>query len=213
MTDNTDGKNDDGANPSSKLGRKGDPRMHKAVATRLENPSLSLYEALCIGGFEYADNDDASQMDSEKVTLGQRKNQLSRRLRLAKKQSNDNTQHTDYATSAGAAGQNRSAFGARALQMKRDGDLLESDFVSVDGGSDQMDEHNKRPRIAKNHPDFAPLIVPPASFRGAGNLDTTSLIHQTSFGSNSYQCQNPANPTYGASGNMMGPMGGSAMTS
>eukprot|EP00531_Pseudo-nitzschia_arenysensis_P020823 CAMPEP_0116147434 /NCGR_PEP_ID=MMETSP0329-20121206/17752_1 /TAXON_ID=697910 /ORGANISM="Pseudo-nitzschia arenysensis, Strain B593" /LENGTH=576 /DNA_ID=CAMNT_0003643361 /DNA_START=193 /DNA_END=1920 /DNA_ORIENTATION=- len=71
---------------SSKLGRKGDPRMHKAVAARLANPSLSLYEALCIGGFDYCENDDKSVTDEKKVTLGQRKNQLSRRLRLARKQ-------------------------------------------------------------------------------------------------------------------------------
>ena len=64
----------------------GDPRMHKAVAARLANPSLSLYEALCIGGFDYSENDDKSVLDSKKVTLGQRKNQLSRRLRLARKQ-------------------------------------------------------------------------------------------------------------------------------
>ncbi len=60
--------------------------MHKAVAARLANPSLSLYEALCIGGFDYSENDDKSVTDEKKVTLGQRKNQLSRRLRLARKQ-------------------------------------------------------------------------------------------------------------------------------
>jgi hypothetical protein len=64
----------------------GDPRMHKAVAARLATPSLSLYEALVIGGFSYAENDDKSVLDSKKVTLGQRKNQLSRRLRLSRKQ-------------------------------------------------------------------------------------------------------------------------------
>lgn len=57
-----------------------------SVAARLENPELSLFEALRIGGFDYAADEDASIMDSEKVTLGQRKNQLSRRLRLARKQ-------------------------------------------------------------------------------------------------------------------------------
>ena len=60
--------------------------MSGSVAARLENPELSLFEALRIGGFDYAADEDASIMDSEKVTLGQRKNQLSRRLRLARKQ-------------------------------------------------------------------------------------------------------------------------------
>ena len=61
--------------------------MHSAVAARMKNPNLSLYEALCVGGFEYSENDDKSVLDFKQVTLGQRKNQLSRRLRLARKQS------------------------------------------------------------------------------------------------------------------------------
>ena len=60
--------------------------MHRAVAARLASPEISLFEALRIGGFEYPADEDASVVDIEKVTLGQRKNQLSRRLRLAKKQ-------------------------------------------------------------------------------------------------------------------------------
>lgn len=68
---------------STFLGRKGDPRMHKAVAARIANPSLSPYEALRAGGFEYH-GDDSSSLDFENIMLSQRKNQLSRRLRLAK---------------------------------------------------------------------------------------------------------------------------------
>jgi hypothetical protein len=67
-------------------GRKGDPRMHQAVAARIDNPNLTLFQALQSGGFEYPTDDDAACVDSENVTLGQRKNQLSRRIRLAKKQ-------------------------------------------------------------------------------------------------------------------------------
>lgn len=55
----------------------------------MENPELSLFEALCIGGFEYPADEDASIVDCEKVTLGQRKNQLSRRIRLARKQQDE----------------------------------------------------------------------------------------------------------------------------
>jgi hypothetical protein len=68
-------------------GRKGDPRMHRAVQARLANPTMSLLEALQRGGFDYdVKANDANSVDSENVTLGQRKNQLSRRLRLATKQ-------------------------------------------------------------------------------------------------------------------------------
>mmetsp|Transcript_62164 Transcript_62164/g.72694 ORF Transcript_62164/g.72694 Transcript_62164/m.72694 type:complete len:559 (+) Transcript_62164:228-1904(+) len=61
------------------VGRRGDPRMHRAVAARLSNPLLSLEEALRIGGFE-------NEGQEEKV-LAQRKNQLSRRLRQMRRKS------------------------------------------------------------------------------------------------------------------------------
>lgn len=73
------------AGSGPKTGRKGDARMHRAVAARLADSSLSLFEALQIGGFEYSVDDDANSVDQEGVTLGQRKNQLSRRLRQARK--------------------------------------------------------------------------------------------------------------------------------
>jgi hypothetical protein len=79
-------------------GRRGDPRMHKAVAARLANPSLSLFHALIIGGFKFPkhssrkgdlnkDGKTSSRKknqiyDSDNILLSQRKNQLSRRLRL-----------------------------------------------------------------------------------------------------------------------------------
>lgn len=81
-------------------GRRGDLRMHAAVAARLGNPQLSLFQALVIGGFRFPKiNDDSNKdtpslsclnttassdrriYDSDNVLLSQRKNQLSRRLR------------------------------------------------------------------------------------------------------------------------------------
>mmetsp|Transcript_3120 Transcript_3120/g.4555 ORF Transcript_3120/g.4555 Transcript_3120/m.4555 type:complete len:810 (-) Transcript_3120:492-2921(-) len=73
----------------SKLGRKGDPRMHRALKARLDNPKLSLLDALTQGGFEFHWKDGISY-DSDNVQLGQRKNQLSRRLRLYKQNQNHN---------------------------------------------------------------------------------------------------------------------------
>jgi hypothetical protein len=191
MSSSTDGS----SHKSSKLGRKGDPRMHRAVSARLEDPTLTLYEALKIGGFDYPTNDDSSLIDSEKVTLGQRKNQLSRRLRLARKQNDGgesaingggegniyrgdaNTFDTDTVERVDTMKKTRcSSLGARALQMKRDYDLTfdESDFAAADSANNingMMEEQIKHSRIAKHHPDFAPLIVPPASFRGATNFN------------------------------------------
>ena len=75
----------------SNLGRRGDPRMHKAVSARLSNPGISLLEALVEGGFNFPNDvetcgkSDRDIYDSEGVQLCQRKNQLSRRLRLIRK--------------------------------------------------------------------------------------------------------------------------------
>ena len=198
--------------------------MHKAVAARLKNPEISLFDALKIGGFEYISNNDSSATDSENVTLGQRKNQLSRRLRLAKK-SNSDCDHDSHDGDSGDAAENAilendgsvgngddgahvppSKFGARALQMKRELDfaiageeiasssgsgagtaassqlkggqplMMEESFSTLTQGAAnaslsaveaQLEQASKRPRVAKFHPDFAPLIVPPTSFRNS----------------------------------------------
>ncbi len=166
-----------------------------------------MFEALQLGGFNYPANEDATAVDSEGVSLGQRKNQLSRRLRLVRKH-NPRARHSDadscsgqserssaqaYHASGSAAGLSTEAqkelqrlmqqkprgvaskkavppvgnkMAARALQMKRDqadlGDLSEDETPYTANGF-QQEEESKRPRIAKFHPDFAPLFVPPVS--------------------------------------------------
>jgi hypothetical protein len=61
--------------------------MNRAVQARLENPDMPLYHALRIGGFNFPANEDVSTLDNDRVTLGQRKNQLLRRLRqIARRQ-------------------------------------------------------------------------------------------------------------------------------
>merc|ERR1712151_224246 len=79
----------------NRKGRKGDPRMHRAVAARMADPTMTLLDALRAGGFNYplappnskdeGDGMNTNSMynveDEEGVQLGQRKNQLSRRLR------------------------------------------------------------------------------------------------------------------------------------
>eukprot|EP00797_Seminavis_robusta_P028369 Sro54_g031970.1 n/a (524) ;mRNA; r:93248-94975 len=89
-------RNNEGGKPISASGRpgcKGDPRMNRAVAVRLENPEVPLFHALRMGGFNFPANEDSSTLDNDQVTLGQRKNQLLRRLRqLAKKHQNEQMQ-------------------------------------------------------------------------------------------------------------------------
>jgi hypothetical protein len=70
----------------SKLGRKGDPRMHTAVRSRIVNPDLTPLEALQKGGFTFYTAEDGNMYDTDNISVSQRKNQLSRRLRLQKKQ-------------------------------------------------------------------------------------------------------------------------------
>ena len=65
-----------------RLGRKGDPRMHKAVTARLADPKLSLVDALRAGGFDIPLDAEGEHIMIDGVTLSQRKNQLSRRLRI-----------------------------------------------------------------------------------------------------------------------------------
>ena len=85
---------------SSKPGCKGDPRMNRAVQARLDNPDMPLYHALRIGGFNFPANEDASTLDNDQVTLGQRKNQLLRRLRqLAKKQEKEENEQAQQQAS------------------------------------------------------------------------------------------------------------------
>jgi hypothetical protein len=209
---------------SSKLGRKGDPRMHRSVAARIGNPDLTLFEALRMGGFDYPTNDDASVMDAEKVTLGQRKNQLSRRLRMVRKQSSRDGDSTEGgepncatngalggASNGSGLGRNSSASSSglsneaqRELEKlmkhsrnakissgggssghKRDASTLsclEDDDIDAE---EIPDEAPKRARIAKFHPDYAPLFVPPSA--SARNSFGSSATPNASFHHHTHQ--------------------------
>jgi len=189
--------------------------MHNAVNARLANPEMSLFEALIAGGFQYPATEDATAVDAEGVSLGQRKNQLSRRLRLARKQNHGSSGRRSDADShsterslegvnaAGSAAslsgnaqrelqrlvQNQgsnakrpaptggSKLAARALQMKQDqgdiGDL--SDEENPYASANQQNEEAKRPRVAKFHPDFAPLFVPPVSSVRNGGMNAKQM--------------------------------------
>ena len=101
---------------TSKRGRGGDPRMHRAVQARLANPKMSLLDALKAGGFEFNELDatgnkvgNPEALDNDNVQLAQRKNQLSRRIRHARqammrgKKKNDNDDDADVSEQDGSA--------------------------------------------------------------------------------------------------------------
>jgi hypothetical protein len=260
--DNDSDSNNNSASKASKLGRKGDPRMHRAVSARLANPEISLFDALRVGGFDYPTNDDASVTDLEKVTLGQRKNQLSRRLRLAKKQLDgggggsgkdaggghgDNSDGMSHSSSNGRRAANAKGtspstskmmqqqqhqagggsktkadsnnIASRALQMKQEHpDLTSGEYDGDIEGNTNMNQEGpaKRQRIAKFHPDYAPLFVPPPSrnnFTGGANQQNQKIASNPNHQQAPYQNQQgnnyPANS--GGAGmpgiNMGGPGG------
>lgn len=69
----------------NRSGKAGDERMSQAIKAKIQNPSMSHFDALVAGGFvfpEYKKGTKAADIfDSDNVSLHQRKNQLSRRLR------------------------------------------------------------------------------------------------------------------------------------
>jgi hypothetical protein len=92
----SDKKDDNSKQPAKgpksiiKSGRKSDPRMDAAVEAKINDPDLSLVDALRQGGFVFPNIDDTNApqytvVDSDNVKITQRKNQLLRRLRSMKK--------------------------------------------------------------------------------------------------------------------------------
>ena len=73
--------------PTKSTGRKSDPRMNKALVLTLQNPEMSRADAIIAGGFVFPDLESSSRtnVDSERISLKQRQDQLSRRLREVKK--------------------------------------------------------------------------------------------------------------------------------
>jgi hypothetical protein len=162
-----------------RTGRKGDPRMHRAVAARLNDPNLSLFDALTAGGFTYPTDEDANYMDSEQVTLGQRKNQLSRRLRLARKQTtrhsphheNDENSSSHSSTSHGGKRSRPSDENGHHGVSVRKRNVDPNDPASLQNDQQQImleelsvataEAEEDRPRLmAKFHPQYHPILVP-----------------------------------------------------
>ena len=69
----------------SKIGRRGDERMTLALQAKIRNPKMSAYDALKVGGFVFPRQEKgmkaADIYDCHNISLQQRKNQLSRRIK------------------------------------------------------------------------------------------------------------------------------------
>jgi hypothetical protein len=148
---------------ASNKGRHGDPRMHRAVAARLLNPELSLLEALLEGGFcfpegtEGSGKSDRNIYDADGVLLCQRKNQLSRRLRLAKKRQQA-SRAEGHLFSGGMPGQSQGG-DTRTLQ-----NMLLSGQLPIAGSDIPM---------IPTHPFVPPFFPPQAA--AAAQLDPSLL--------------------------------------
>ena len=127
-----------------------DPRMNRALVARLRDPHLSLFHCLCIGGFDF-NKDEASELDSDIVTLAQRKNQLNRRLRsyrqrnipekpscenLSKKQTPATNQVVPMPAASGVGSQGRRSIN----QGIRDTDTAGADQSKMTLASTLLDE-------------------------------------------------------------------------
>mmetsp|Transcript_29672 Transcript_29672/g.45382 ORF Transcript_29672/g.45382 Transcript_29672/m.45382 type:complete len:377 (+) Transcript_29672:102-1232(+) len=170
----------------SNKGRHGDPRMHRAVAARLMNPELSLLESLIEGGFSFPDGTEGSGKsdrniyDSDRVLLCQRKNQLSRRLRLAKKR--QQATRAEVGIYPPGIGQQDSNNDSRSLQNM----LLNGQLPNVPGGSIQnMLQNGQLPNVSSGRgPNVdgnneMPMMPPQfGMFVGQGG---PSGLDQTSF--------------------------------
>lgn len=163
---------------SVKTGWKGDPRMHRAVAARLKNPNISLFDALLRGGFEYTHDDDCNHVDSENVTIGQRKNQLRRRVRLARQQESHKEKRSSQSKRTIVQHKSKGRKIKQSLVDRKDSadkggtDASESkksylsDEEDCDNqeGSTKSDESSTKERkelLAKFHPQYRPILFPP----------------------------------------------------
>ena len=168
-------RNPQGGPSTAKTGRKGDPRMHRAVGARLADPKISLFGALQIGGFDYDNDDDANAVDSEQITLAQRKNQLSRRIRLAIKLQGSNSLTNNSSVSAlknqmtawpaKMTGINHISGKKRQLPLAGY-DLDQSEAASTStvnsstkGRSKDGCSTNSFHIRARQHPDYHPLMI------------------------------------------------------
>lgn len=64
-----------------RFGRRGDPRMTRSLQIKLDNPDMDCTLALIQGGYRYDVGTSDKTLDEDGITLGQRRNQLARRVR------------------------------------------------------------------------------------------------------------------------------------
>ena len=170
---------------NNKRGRKGDPRMDRAVAARLGNPELTPIEALRFGGFNYPKHihDNRYILPNDTVTLGQHKNQLSRRYRLARQQAEKDL--------ANLEGEFQAAHESQGMALP-----VRQDNIMQEINAQQQEMANiARQGMADFHLQCNPFFVHPALgvLRNAANqnLPASLLASEATIGDMDHRCAYP----------------------
>jgi len=122
---------------SKGAGRRGDPRMERAIEIKLENPTMPLYDVLVAGGFVFRTVEGRKDMvDTDGICLQQRKNNLCRRIRCGKMQQQETTHEAKPAVAA-----------------KREGGPSDSEEVKVNDSSDWQGHRGQKDRVVASAGD------------------------------------------------------------
>ena len=111
-----------------RFGRRGDPRMQRALQIKLANLDIDVTLALIWGGYRYDLRDNDKAVDEDGITLGQRHNQLTRRLRYERRKADgssvSNRPKREAASRKKAAKRKKTARSAGADSRKNRGRQL-----------------------------------------------------------------------------------------
>lgn len=145
---------------------------------------------MLIGGFSYAHDEDSNLLDSENVTLSQRKNQLSRRVRLAR-QSNisklldDHLDHGKVETDTKHREAKPSVLGLSKPANGRHDYLSDENDFSVDNTAQYVDSPvGQKHLLAKHHPEYQPLLVVPCQQKSDDGIDLSLRPSTTNVAKN-----------------------------
>jgi hypothetical protein len=160
-------------------GRKGDPRMHRAVQARQVDPNISLFLALKIGGFHYPDDIDAKVVDEENVTLAQRKNQLSRRLRVVKDVETASLKEPSTTSNEkfnSLVERQKRTFQSFLQESEKGSDSLGDDLISVESEYHSDHQTNVAVPLLQQQEKVTSTVNVAASRQASGRL-TASPLH------------------------------------
>jgi len=148
------------------VGRKGDPRMNRAVAIRESDPNISLADALIAGGFEFSEyKEDGSKPrlyeDHDGISLSQKKNQLIRRLRVKRKREMGQDENGEGSLTSG---ETFSHISGTTLDCREDGNLR----INLTDRTDENKYDVSRPPLKSSIAEASKSTDPYSCFIASG---------------------------------------------